>query len=63
MIDLTVNSKALNRTIELAKERNIIIPTLKQQRDPSLIPDKIKDKLKNVGLWDLDPLNLMTSLA
>ncbi|NOX32612.1 MAG: pyridoxal-phosphate dependent enzyme [Deltaproteobacteria bacterium] len=58
MIDLTVFPEALNRSVELAKKRNIIIPTLKQQRDPSLIPGKIVDKLKNVGLWDLDPLNL-----
>ncbi len=58
MIDLTVHPEALERTIELAKKRNIIIPTLKQQRDPSLIPEKIVNKLKTVGLWDLDPLNL-----
>jgi cysteine synthase len=58
MIDLTVNKDALNRAVERAKERNIIIPTFKQQRDPSLIPEKIVDKLKNVGLWDVDPLNL-----
>ena len=58
MIDLTIFEASLNRTIKLARERNIIIPTLKQQRDPSLIPEKIMDKLKNVGLWDVDPLNL-----
>ena len=27
-------------------------------RNPDLIPDKIKEQLKNVGLWDLNPLNL-----
>jgi cysteine synthase len=27
-------------------------------RDPSLIPDDIKSRLSNVGLWDQDPLNL-----
>ena len=27
-------------------------------RDPSLIPDSIKQELKSVGLWDLDPRNL-----
>ncbi|MCF6248622.1 MAG: pyridoxal-phosphate dependent enzyme [Desulfobacula sp.] len=58
MIDLTVFPQVLERTIELAKKRNIIIPTLKQQRDPSLIPEKIVKKLKTVGLWDLDPVNL-----
>ena len=58
MIDLTINPEALQRTVELARDRNIIIPTFKQQRDPSLIPEKIVDRLKNVGLWDVDPLNL-----
>ena len=58
MIDLTINPAALERAIQRAKERNIIIPTFKQQKDPSLIPDKVVNKLKNVGLWDLNPLNL-----
>ncbi len=58
MIDLTIVPEALERTIELAKKRNIIIPTLKQQRYPSLIPEKIVNKLQNVGLWDMDPINL-----
>jgi cysteine synthase len=58
MIDLTLVPDALQRTIELARKRNIIIPTFKQQRDPSLIPEKIVDRLKHVGLWDIDPLNL-----
>ena len=58
MIDLTINSESLARTIELARQRNIIIPTFRQQRDPSRIPKKIVTKLQDVGLWDLDPLNL-----
>ncbi len=58
MIDLTIYEDALNRAVNRARERNIIIPTLKQQQDPSLIPPAIVAKLKNVGLWDLNPLNL-----
>ena len=58
MIDLTKNEAALERTINRARELNIIIPTFKQMRDPSLIPDSIKNKLADVGLWDLNPLNL-----
>lgn len=58
MIELTVFQEALDRTVALARQRNIIIPTFKQQRDPSLIPEKIKKKLATIGLWDLDPLNL-----
>ncbi len=58
MIDLTVHSDRLERAVRRARERNIIIPTFAQMRDPSLIPDKIKAQLKNVGLWDVNPLNL-----
>ncbi len=36
----------------------MIIPTYKQMCNPELIPDKIKAKLKNIGLWDLNSLNL-----
>jgi cysteine synthase A len=58
VIDLTIYSEALERAVKRAREKNIIIPTFKQQRDPGLIPEKILDHLKNVGLWDIDPLNL-----
>ena len=58
MIDLTVNAEKLARAVVKARERNIIIPTFKQQRDPGLIPDTIVSRLKTIGLWDIDPLNL-----
>jgi cysteine synthase len=58
MIDLTINEEQLKRTIERAKEKNIIIPTFEQMKNPELIPDKIKDKLKDIGLWDINSYNL-----
>jgi cysteine synthase len=59
MIDLTTRDEAvLERAVQRARERNIIIPTFKQMRNPALIPDKIKKQLDDVGLWDLNPLNL-----
>ena len=58
MIDLTVVPDALERAVKRAKERSIIIPTLKQQRDSARIPDAIVSRLKNIGLWDIDPSNL-----
>lgn len=58
MIDLTVNQEVLDRAVERARERKIIIPTFEQQRDPSKIPAKVKEKLSEVGLWDVNPLNL-----
>ncbi len=58
MIDLTLYPDTLNRAIERARERKIIIPTFKQQRHPNLIPPAITTQLKQVGLWDINPLNL-----
>lgn len=58
LIDLTINEEQLEKTVESAKERNVVIPTLAQMKDPSKIPAEIKEKLKNTGLWDIDPVNL-----
>ncbi len=58
LIDLTINEEQLEKTIESAKERNVVIPTLAQMKDPNKIPAEIKEKLKNTGLWDIDPVNL-----
>jgi len=55
---MKVNEKVLANTVRRCKERGIIIPTIAQQKDPSKIPQKIKDKLKDIGLWDVHPLNL-----
>jgi cysteine synthase A len=58
MIDLTVMEERLVRAAKRTKERGIIIPTYAQMKNPSLIPAEIKAKLKGIGLWDVDPLNL-----
>ena len=58
-IDLTINKEALARNIAKAKENNVIIPTIAQMQNPETIPEKIQVKLKDVGLWDVNPLNLM----
>jgi len=48
----------LRKTIRLCKERRILIPTFAQMRDPGTIPAPVRAKLKDVGLWDINPLNL-----
>jgi len=53
-----INEQVLERTVRRCRERGIIIPTFAQQKDPTLIPDKIVQRLRKVGLWDIDPLNL-----
>ena len=57
-IDLTVKKDRLERAVKRAKEQNIIIPTFAQMKNPALIPDKVKNELKGVGLWDIVPRNL-----
>jgi len=46
------------RVVQRVRERNIIIPTFAQMRNPNLIPNEVKEKLASVGLWDLNPINL-----
>jgi len=58
IIDLTIDKSRRKNAIKRAKERNIIIPTYAQMKDPTKIPAKIKEELKGVGLWDVDPRNL-----
>ena len=57
-IDLTLNPENLQRTAQRVREKKFYIPTLAQQKNPALIPAQIREQLKTVGLWDLDPLNL-----
>lgn len=40
------------------KAEGITLPTYAQMKDPALIPQDIQDKLKDIGLWDINPLNL-----
>lgn len=58
MIDLQVMEERLERVVERARERDIIVPTFAQMKDPSLVPDKIKEELGGLGLWDITPRNL-----
>ena len=58
MIDLSINKEKLAHNVQVARENNIILPTFAQMRDPQKVPEKVKKALKNVGLWDVNPLNL-----
>ena len=53
-----INEAVLKKSIARARERNIILPTFAQMKDPGLIPESIKTRLRQVGLWDMDPVNL-----
>ena len=57
-IDLSTEEDRRERSVQRVRERNIIIPTFAQMKDPDLIPQKIKEQLASIGLWDVNPLNL-----
>jgi cysteine synthase len=58
VINLTVQPDIRRRNIDRCRERSILLPTFAQMRDPSQIPESVRKRLRSVGLWDLDPLNL-----
>jgi cysteine synthase len=57
-IDLTLHKDRRARAVQRARERNIIIPTFAQMKDPAKIPAKVKEELAKIGLWDVHPRNL-----
>ncbi len=57
-IDLTTHPERRKRAIQRARERNIIIPTYAQMKDPAKIPARVKQELAGIGLWDVHPRNL-----
>lgn len=52
------NERVLERVARHCGERGIVIPTFSQQKDPRTAPAKVRERLKQVGLWDVDPANL-----
>lgn len=54
----TLNEAVLDKTARLCRERGIVIPTFAQQKHPETAPEAIKARLREVGLWDVDPANL-----
>lgn len=52
------NDEVLARTIDLCRDRKILIPTFAQLKNPDLIPVNVKQRLKKVGLNEVDPANL-----
>ncbi len=53
-----INQAVLEKSRARAKERGIELPTFAQMKDPGLVPERITTRLKDVGLWDVDPANL-----
>jgi cysteine synthase len=57
-IDLAIDQNRRKRAIQRVREKNIIIPTYAQMKDPRHVPDRVKQELSKIGLWDVNPRNL-----
>ncbi len=53
-----INRSILDKSKARARDRGIVLPTFAQMKDPTLVPTAIAKRLKDVGLWDVDPANL-----
>jgi hypothetical protein len=53
-----LHPEVIQKTAARCRERGIVLPTFQQLREPESIPQSIKAKLKGVGLWDVNPVNL-----
>lgn len=52
------NRDYLQKAINRCREKKIILPTFEQLKKPEIIPGKIKNELKKIGLQETNPLNL-----
>ena len=57
-IDLTILADRRKKAIQRVRERNIIIPTFAQMKNPTLIDKQYQVELSKIGLWDVNPRNL-----
>lgn len=57
-IEESLRKEYLKSAVEVCKENNILLPTFRMLDDPTLIPEKVKEELKNVDVKDVNPLNL-----
>ena len=58
MINLEIHPRIRDGNVKRCRERNVLLPTFSQMRDPDRVPEEIRERLTQVGLWDVDPANL-----
>lgn len=53
-----LHPEIIRKTAARCKRLGITIPTFAQLRHPETLPPQITERLKGVGLWEINPLNL-----
>jgi cysteine synthase len=55
---MATREQVLERIVERCRDRNILIPTYRQMRDPREVPAGVQEELKEIGLNEVNPRNL-----
>ena len=58
LINLEKKDDIILKNAKRCKEKHIVLPTFREMKDPSKIKPWVLERLKDVGLWDVDPINL-----
>ena len=58
LINLEKHESVIAKNVERCRQKGIILPTFREMIDPTKVDQKVKDRLRQVGLWDVDPVNL-----
>ena len=53
-----LHPEIIRKTARRCRNREIVIPTFKQLRDPTHVPTSVRARLADVGMSDLNPINL-----
>ncbi len=53
-----IHREVVDKTAGRCRDLGIVIPKFSQMRNPETIPSAIAGRLKDVGLWDMNPVNL-----
>jgi cysteine synthase A len=51
------------RNVRRRREQGILLPTFARMMDLSTAPAAVRQGLRCVGMWDVNPLNLFRSLG
>jgi cysteine synthase A len=55
---MRIDEKVLNRAAARCRERGVVIPTFAELRDPERVPARVRARLREVAMNDVDPANL-----
>ena len=58
LINLEKHDDIIKNNVIRCKEIGILLPTFREMINPALVSNDIKAKLKETGLWDVNPVNL-----